>query len=116
MPKSVTYLITRIALLVAPLLFASESGCSPPGPEEACRYTSGTILKYDGTSWSAQSSGTTCQLSSVWGLDADNIWAVGLAGTVLKKDGAAWSVQPSGTTYLLRDVWGSDANNVWAIG
>ena len=37
----------------------------------------GTILRWDGTTWAAQNSGTTEFLEAVWGADADHVWAVG---------------------------------------
>ena len=55
----------------------------------------------------------TSNLENVWGVDADNIWAVGgtcsTAGcfrTIMKWDGAAWSAQNGGMGSHLRDVWG----------
>ena len=44
----------------------------------------GKILKWNGSAWSAQTSGTTEFLNKVWGTDANNIWAVGDNGTILK--------------------------------
>ena len=66
--------------------------------------------------WVEQFSGTGSTLSSVWGADAKNVWAVGNGGTIIKWDGATW-VQPfSGTTDNLNGVWGVDNKNVWAVG
>ena len=39
--------------------------------------TAGRSLKWNGTAWAAQTSGTTSILYSVWGADANNVWAVG---------------------------------------
>ena len=77
---------------------------------------SGTIRRWNGTTWTAQNSGTANYLSGVWGSDANNVWAVGNAGTILKWTGTAWTAQNSVTTSFLNGVWGSDANNVWAVG
>ena len=76
----------------------------------------GTILKWNGSAWSPQSSGTAEHLVGVWGSDASNVWAVGFNGTILKWNGSAWSPQSSGTTEHLYGVWGSDASNVWVVG
>ena len=77
----------------------------------------GTILKWNGAAWSAQTSGTTQLLYGIWGSDANNIWAVGAGGTILKWDGSTWSPQTSGTTNTIYGVWGTpDAQNVWAVG
>ena len=77
---------------------------------------SGTILKWNGTAWAAQVSGTTRYLTGIWGSDANNVWAVSRTGTILKWNGTAWAAQESGTEQDLSGVWGSDANNVWAVG
>src|SRR3569832_2924384 len=45
---------------------------------------SGTILKWDGSSWTTQASGTTRSLFAVRGVDTNNVWAVGEDGTILK--------------------------------
>jgi hypothetical protein len=43
----------------------------------------GTILHYNGTSWSSVSSGTTRFLFGVWGTSASDVWVVGDVGTIL---------------------------------
>ena len=76
----------------------------------------GAIVKWNGTAWSPQSSGTSKGLWGVWGSDAANVWAVGEGGTIVKWNGTAWSPQNSGTSNRLYGVWGTDAANVWAVG
>ena len=76
----------------------------------------GTLLKWNGSAWAKQYSGTTARLNSVWGRDVSNVWAVGSSGTILKWDGSAWAAQYSGTMNTLTSVWGSDVSNVWAVG
>lgn len=44
----------------------------------------GTILKYDGTRWAAQTSGTTEPLRAVDGIDVANVWIVGDQGVILR--------------------------------
>jgi hypothetical protein len=46
----------------------------------------GTILHYDGTTWTAESSGTTNKLNAVWGVSETNIYAVG-EKVILHKSG-----------------------------
>jgi hypothetical protein len=48
---------------------------------------SGTILHYDGSTWSAMTSGTTSFLSGVWGSSATDVFAVGDGGTILHYGG-----------------------------
>jgi hypothetical protein len=48
---------------------------------------SGTILHYDGSSWSSMSSGTSNHLGGVWGSSGSDVFAVGEGGTVLHYSG-----------------------------
>ena len=41
------------------------------------------IVKWNGSAWVAQNSGTTTDLQAVWGSDANNVWVVGASGTIL---------------------------------
>jgi PKD repeat protein len=43
----------------------------------------GTILHYDGATWSAMSSGTAKYLLGVWGSSGSDVFAVGWEGTIL---------------------------------
>jgi hypothetical protein len=43
----------------------------------------GTILHYDGSSWSSMSSGTGEWLYGVWGSSGSDVFAVGDSGTIL---------------------------------
>ena len=76
----------------------------------------GTILHYDGDTWSGQASGSTNWLYGVWGSSATDVFAVGVDGTILHYDGDTWSVQASGTGVGLLGVWGSSATDVFAVG
>lgn len=77
---------------------------------------SGRISQWNGSAWTAQTSGTTSTLNAVFALDASNVWAVGDGGTIRKWNGTAWTVQVSNTTTALYGVWAQDVNNVWATG
>jgi hypothetical protein len=50
---------------------------------------SGSIQKWDGATWTTQSSGTASYLHGVWGTDANNVWAVGWGGTIRKWNGTS---------------------------
>lgn len=77
----------------------------------------GTILHYDGTSWTGQASGTTANLNAVWGDRATGeVFAVGDNGTVLTYDGNAWHPQTSGSAKGLTAIWGTSFHNVFAVG
>jgi hypothetical protein len=43
----------------------------------------GTILHWDGSVWTAKSSGTIVDLAGVWGNGAGDVWAVGQRQTIL---------------------------------
>lgn len=90
----------------------------------------GMIRRWDGNGLVALTSGTTSNLSSVWGLDSKNIW-VGAddgsdanhvwavssdSGQVSYWNGVTWTLQDTGTKRGLYAVWGSDSRNVWASG
>jgi photosystem II stability/assembly factor-like uncharacterized protein len=68
----------------------------------------GTILHTSdgGTTWTAQTSGTTNLLSLVEFTDANTGWAVGVGGTILhtSNGGTTWTAQTSGTTNFLTGV------------
>ncbi|MBN1342486.1 MAG: hypothetical protein JXQ73_07390 [Phycisphaerae bacterium] len=76
----------------------------------------GVILRYDGSTWSTMTSGTTISLRDVWGTGPNDVFAVGYGGTILRYNGATWSPMTSGTTRGLYAVWGSAANDVFAAG
>jgi uncharacterized repeat protein (TIGR01451 family) len=75
----------------------------------------GTILHYDGASWSIQESGTREHLWRVWGSDSSHVYAVGDKGTLLRYDGSAWNAEESGTTRDLFAIGGA-GYRVWAAG
>lgn len=39
-------------------------------------------MKWDGKTWTAQSSGTGSYLHGGWGTDANNVWVAGWGGTI----------------------------------
>jgi hypothetical protein len=44
----------------------------------------GTILHYDGASWSVTTSGTSVSLFAVWGTSSGEVYAVGDYGMILR--------------------------------
>jgi Bacterial Ig-like domain/FG-GAP-like repeat/Right handed beta helix region len=74
----------------------------------------GTILRHDGSNWSAMNSGTIGALYGVWGSSASDIYAVG-AAQILHYDGVRWTqVYTSGVNF--DGVWGSSSSDVYAVG
>jgi hypothetical protein len=90
--------------------------------------STGTILHYDGATWTQQLSLPEIELQSVWGAAANNVFAVGshiqsTAGAILHFDGSAWtemtgpSVPPRDDAVIVwRSVWGSSGDDVYAVG
>ena len=82
----------------------------------------GTILHYNGTSWSAQTSVFTMHLRGVCACTATDVWAVGYIWDVDKKtfvlhyDGTSWTAQALPYVAKLLSVFAIDANSVWAVG
>lgn len=76
----------------------------------------GTLLHYDGTSWTAQPAVTQENLLDVWGTTASDLWVVGEAGTLLRYDGKQWTKLTVATTAPLRAIWGSSRDDVWMVG
>ncbi len=65
----------------------------------------GSILRWDGASWSAVASSTTANLYSVHCVSANDCWATGSGGTIVHWDGSIWAEPfPSGT-----------AGTLWAV-
>jgi hypothetical protein len=77
----------------------------------------GTILHYDGLTWSADiESGTTEGLRAIWGTGGSNIYSVGGAGTILHFDGMSWSAIESNSAAWLLGIWGTSDVNIYAVG
>lgn len=83
----------------------------------------GTIVHYNGTTWSKMESGTTVNLEDVWGTpDGKTVWASGFESdfsrsVLLKYDGVKWrtvwergAVYPSMPFYgLITGIWASNS-------
>lgn len=53
----------------------------------------GSLLHWNGASWSVAVSGTESALRALSGTSAKNVWAAGLDGTLLHFDGSSWSAK-----------------------
>jgi hypothetical protein len=79
----------------------------------------GTILHYDGVSWSAMTSNTSNYLLGVWGSGASDVFAVGgpqptAGGTIYHYDGT-WT-QMTSTPQFIYAVSGTGPADVYAVG
>jgi PKD repeat protein len=108
--KSVLVMLTLIALLVS--VQAAQAGWTNVTPAISTKNLygiwgtspsniyalgqDGAILHYDGTVWTAETSGTTEKLNAIWGVTETNIYAVGENGTLLHKTaaGSTWGTEP----------------------
>ncbi|HCF61584.1 MAG TPA: hypothetical protein DFS52_26760, partial [Myxococcales bacterium] len=78
-------------------------------------------IRWDGSAWSALTlPPNTKSLLGVWGMHADDVWAVGNERTLLHWDGLTWVRHQMPPTELaiehLDGVWGSASDDVWAVG
>lgn len=76
----------------------------------------GVIVRFDGSRWRRQRSGTSRHLASVWAASPSFAVAVGLDGTILHFDGRGWEKVESGTSKTLVAVWGVSPADVFAVG
>ena len=76
----------------------------------------GTIIHYDGSSWTVMESGTKEALWSVWGASGSDVFAVGSNGTILHYDGSTWTKMDSPTTEQLNGVWAASSSDVFVVG
>ena len=77
--------------------------------------TNGTVLHYDGSTWTEMETGTTESLRDVWGASTSDIFAVG-GNAGLHYNGTGWSPTTLDTSSYLLDVWGAGANDVFVTG
>jgi hypothetical protein len=76
----------------------------------------GTILHYDGATWSPSASGSVSRINGIWGASSTNVFAVAQSGDILRWNGTQWtSSKPLATVYWY-DVAGANGNDVWAVG
>lgn len=83
--------------------------------------TGGSVLHFDGSAWSAEDSGVTVDLESVFGiLDADGdpyVVAVGADGTLIERVGAGdWRAVATTVQDRLFGVWIKARDDIFAVG
>lgn len=75
----------------------------------------GTMLHWNGTAWSPDTSGPRPPMFAVRGSGPSDLWAMGDWGTILHRSGSTWSTVSSGTESTFNGIWGSGSSDVWAI-
>ena len=92
-------------------------GISGSGPSDIVAVgDTGSVLRYDGSTWTRETSPTSLLLRAIWNGGPGQYFTVGERGTILRSSGTAWTPQASGTQQFLRAVWGSDPTNVYVVG
>ncbi|MBU1370002.1 MAG: T9SS type A sorting domain-containing protein [Bacteroidetes bacterium] len=76
----------------------------------------GTLLKKDGSSWTAFTSPVDVDLLDVFFTSPDNGWVSGEDGTLLQFDGTNWSEITSGSTEDLNGLFFLSATEGYAVG
>lgn len=80
----------------------------------------GTIIRWDGSSWSTVTSPTRSTLYSVYMVSPTDGWAVGgggtISGTIIRWDGSSWSIVPSTARSLLLSAYMVSPSDGWAVG
>jgi hypothetical protein len=76
----------------------------------------GTILHYDGQTWTTVLQRDGVHFTSVSGTGANDVLAVGWNGVILRFDGTQWRSTPSGTRQFLYGVWAAAPSSAFAVG
>lgn len=77
---------------------------------------SGAIYRYDGNTWTLDSSGTNLAIHSLCFIDSLNGWAVGDQGLILRYRNHTWQQVPGPVSFDLNSVSFSDSTHGWAVG
>ena len=78
----------------------------------------GTVLRWNGTNWQSEASGTNSDLYAVAGNHSQNTRAVGENGTVIRRRFGNWvgDIQTPANDVTLRSIITSASNEAWASG
>jgi hypothetical protein len=79
----------------------------------------GTILHWDGTSWTSMTAPTDpwvgFRLNAVWGSSPTNVFAAGESDMLLRYGGTRWTPIVVDALADLTGLWGSSANNIFVV-
>jgi hypothetical protein len=77
----------------------------------------GTVLHYDGTTWSALAlNQPTYQLRSVFGTSSTDVWMVGDGGVTVHYNGSTFTTVSTPSAANLKGVWEANSTNIYAVG
>jgi hypothetical protein len=71
---------------------------------------------YPASAWKPQATSVSEPLHAVWGLSAQNVFAVGKAGAILHYDGKGWTKMLNPKTADLYAIWALSPQEVYAAG
>lgn len=74
----------------------------------------GSIYRWNGTTWTRQTTPTTVTLDAVWAPGASDAFAGGENGTMLRWNGSTWSAMTFPGTGAVYALWGTSSSNVYA--
>ena len=75
----------------------------------------GTILHFDGDSWTVSVSGLP-EVRDLWGASSGDIWTLGETGTIYHLQDDRWLEVDSGTIESLQGLHGCSGDDVWTVG
>ncbi|HEX5058921.1 MAG TPA: hypothetical protein VFV99_06155, partial [Kofleriaceae bacterium] len=79
--------------------------------------TRGTILHWTGSQMVDESIPPSVTVTSIWGVNGNDLWAVAQTGLIYRKmNNGIWIQQTSPTTQFLWQIWGTAADDIWAVG
>jgi hypothetical protein len=76
----------------------------------------GTVLHFDGSSWTFPSTPVREDLHGIWASGPDDLYACGFAGTLIHFNGSSWSAIHTPTKEDLYAVWAVASNDVFVAG
>jgi hypothetical protein len=103
-----------IAEPLPPGIYPDSVACWSSG--EAIATIGASILERSASGWKPLSLGGAA-LHAVWGLDANDVWAVGSGGEIWRRQNhGSWAKVSSGVSTDLLGVFGLAANDVYVVG
>jgi hypothetical protein len=77
--------------------------------------TSGNVVHYDGSSWSAPLTVGNADVAAIWGTSTSDVYLVNRAGSIWHFNGSNWvKYRNPADSYV--GVWGSSRTDVWVVG
>jgi hypothetical protein len=74
------------------------------------------VLRFDGSTWTRLSTGTSGDLWWVFGFSDGPVFLGGASGTILRWSDGRFELLPTPGTGSVYGIWGVAANDVWAVG